>query len=161
MSPTAVEMLDQPEATICPPKKFECCGQCSTKCKPLTKVSGFSFYVMQRMPEYGELGTRTAAEPTTACGGNREARLGPRSDFSRPRQGAVEKSVNATRQGGTPQIQLLGECLPGKLNPDYLPGFFTKRTRIFYLHLASRQKRRYNKTKHSRGRARWRNWKRS
>lgn len=30
MSPTAVEMLDQPEATICPPKKFECCGQCST-----------------------------------------------------------------------------------------------------------------------------------
>ena len=25
MSPTAVEMLDQPEATICPPKKFECC----------------------------------------------------------------------------------------------------------------------------------------
>ena len=30
-----------------------------------------------------------------------------------------------------------------------------------YLHLASRQKRRYNKTKRSRGRARWRNWKRS
>ena len=56
----------------------------------------------------------------SACGGNREARLGPRSDFSRPRQGAVEKSVNATRQGGTPQIQLLGECLPGKLNPDSL-----------------------------------------
>ena len=100
--------------------RFECCGQCSTKCKPLTKVSGFSFYVMQLMLEYGELGTRTAAEPTAACGGNREARLGPRSDFSRPRQGAVEKSVNATRQGGTPQIQLLGECLPGKLNPDSL-----------------------------------------
>ena len=61
-----------------------------------------------------------AAEATAACGGNREARLGTRSDFSRPRQGAVEKSVNATRQGGTPQIQLLGECLPGKLNPDSL-----------------------------------------
>ncbi len=30
-----------------------------------------------------------------------------------------------------------------------------------YLHLASRQKRRYNKIKHSRGRARWKNWKRS
>lgn len=30
-----------------------------------------------------------------------------------------------------------------------------------YLHLASRQKRRYNKIKYSRGRARWRNWKRS
>ena len=35
-------------------------------------------------------------------------------------------------------------------------GFF-----FVYLHLASRQKRRYNKIKHSRGRARWRNWKRS
>ena len=171
---------------------FDCCGECSTKCKPLTKVSGFSFYVMQLMLEYGELGTRTAAEPTatttsaasggsseellgprpairkqgaadagcrnpSACGGNREARLGPRSDFSRPRQGAVEKSVNATRQGGTPQIQLLGGMSTGEAES----GFFTKRTRIFYLHLASRQKRRYNKIKHSRGRARWRNWKRS
>ena len=50
---------------------------------------------------------RTAAEPTAACGGNREARLGPRSDFSRPRQGAAEKSANATRQGRAPQLQLL------------------------------------------------------
>ena len=50
--------------------------------------------------------TRTAAEPTAACGGNREARLGPRSDFSRPRQGAAEKSANATRQGRAPQLQL-------------------------------------------------------
>ena len=40
MSPTAVEMLDQPEATICPPKKFECCGQCSTT-SPDRKVWGF------------------------------------------------------------------------------------------------------------------------
>lgn len=48
--------------------------------------------------------------------------------------------------------------------PQYVPPLveeLLKRTRIFYLHLASRQKRRYNKTKHSRGRARWRNWKRS
>ena len=63
----------------------------------------------------GQYRTRTAAEPTAACGGNREARLGARSDFSRPRHGAVEKSVNATRQGGTTQIQLLGECLQRKL----------------------------------------------
>ena len=112
---------------------FDCCGECSTKCKPLTKVSGFSFYVMQLMPEYGELGTRTAAEPTatttsaasggsseellgprpairkqgaadagcrnpSASGGNREARLGRRSDFSRPRQGVAEKSASATRK---------------------------------------------------------------
>ena len=39
---------------------------------------------------------RTAAEPTTACGGNREARLGQRSDFSRPSQGVAEKSASAT-----------------------------------------------------------------
>ena len=51
----------------------------------------------------------------SACGGNREARLGPRSDFSRPRQGAAEKSANATRQGRAPQLQLLQECLPRKL----------------------------------------------
>ena len=63
----------------------------------------------------GRYRTRTAAEPTTACGGNREARLGPRSDFSRPRQGAAEKSANATRQGRAPQLQLLQECLPRKL----------------------------------------------
>jgi len=41
---------------------------------------------------------RTAAEPTAACGGNREARLGQRSDFSRPRQGVAEKSASATRK---------------------------------------------------------------
>ena len=33
-----------------------------------------------------------------ACGGNREARLGQRSDFSRPRQGVAEKSSSATRK---------------------------------------------------------------
>ena len=63
----------------------------------------------------GRYRTRTAAEPTAACGGNREARLGPRSDFSRPRQGAAEKSANATRQGRAPQLQLPWECLPRKL----------------------------------------------
>ena len=39
-----------------------------------------------------------AAEATAACGGNREARLGQRSDFSRPRQGVAEKSASATRK---------------------------------------------------------------
>ena len=34
----------------------------------------------------------------SACGGNREARLGQRSDFSRPRQGVAEKSASATRK---------------------------------------------------------------
>ena len=39
---------------------------------------------------------RTAAEPTAACGGNREARLGQRSAFSKPCQGAAEKAASAT-----------------------------------------------------------------
>ena len=34
---------------------------------------------------------------TAACGRNREELLGPRSDFSKPCQGAAEKSANATR----------------------------------------------------------------
>ena len=38
-----------------------------------------------------------AAEPTAASGGNREARLGQRSAFSKPRQGVEEKAANATR----------------------------------------------------------------
>ena len=35
---------------------------------------------------------------SAAYGGNREARLGQRSDFSRPRQGVAEKSASATRK---------------------------------------------------------------
>ena len=41
---------------------------------------------------------RTAAEPTAACGGNREARLGQRSAFSKPCQGAAKKAASATRK---------------------------------------------------------------
>ena len=43
-------------------------------------------------------GTRTATTTTAACGRNREELLGPRSDFSKPCQGAAEKSANATRK---------------------------------------------------------------
>ena len=46
-------------------------------------------------------GTRTATTTTAACGRNREELLGPRSDFSRPCQGAAEKSANATRKALT------------------------------------------------------------
>ena len=35
---------------------------------------------------------------TAACGRNREELLGQRSDFSKPGQGAAEKSANATRK---------------------------------------------------------------
>ena len=52
----------------------------------------------------GRYRTRTAAEATAACGGNREPRLGQRSDFSKPCQGAAEKSANATRTGASRQI---------------------------------------------------------
>ena len=38
-----------------------------------------------------------ATTTTAACGRNREELLGLRSDFSKPRQGAAEKSANATR----------------------------------------------------------------
>ena len=41
---------------------------------------------------------RTATAPTAACGGNREARLGQRSAFSKPCQGAAEKAASATRK---------------------------------------------------------------
>ena len=41
---------------------------------------------------------RTAAEPTAACGGNREARLGQRSAFSKSCQEAAEKAASATRK---------------------------------------------------------------
>ena len=46
----------------------------------------------------------SATTTTAACGGNREPRLGPRSDFSKPCQGAAEKSANATRTGASRQI---------------------------------------------------------
>ena len=52
----------------------------------------------------GRYRARTAAEATAACGGNREPRLGQRSDFSKPCQGAAEKSANATRTGASRQI---------------------------------------------------------
>ena len=46
-----------------------------------------------------------AAEATAACGGNREPRLGQRSDFSKPCQGVVEKSANATRKALTTRFR--------------------------------------------------------
>ena len=48
--------------------------------------------------------TWTATTTTAASGWNREELLGPRSDFSKPCQGAAEKSANATRTGASRQI---------------------------------------------------------
>ena len=50
-------------------------------------------------------GTRTATTTTAACGRNREELLGPRSDFSKPCQGAAEKSANATRKAPTARFR--------------------------------------------------------
>ena len=84
---------------------FACCGECSTK----TRASDFGqglFLLRHPLTHVGagRYRTRTAAEATAACGGNREPRLGPRSDFSKPCQGAAEKSANATRTGASRQI---------------------------------------------------------
>ena len=64
---------------------------------------------------------RTAAEPTAACGGNREARLGQRSAFSKPCQGAAEKAASATlktrrmvRRGKKPLCDSDDRCLRQK-----------------------------------------------
>jgi site-specific DNA recombinase len=66
------------------------------KCSAYENTLGFLFYKKLKFHFLGWI--RTAAEPTAACGGNREARLGQRSDFSRPRQGVAEKSASATRK---------------------------------------------------------------
>ena len=66
------------------------------RCRQTIRPGGFFSWWRYR--------TRTAAEATAACGGNREPRLGPRSDFSKPCQGAAEKSANATRTGASHQI---------------------------------------------------------
>ena len=66
------------------------------KCSAYENTLGFLFYKKLKFHFLGWI--RTAAEPTAACGGNREARLGQRSDFSSPRQGVAEKSASATRK---------------------------------------------------------------
>ena len=60
------------------------------------KYAGFCFIRYLKFHSRGWI--RTAAEPTAACGGNREARLGQRSAFSKPCQGAAEKAASATRK---------------------------------------------------------------
>ena len=59
--------------------------------KPRHIVLGLFFFVRS-----GRI--RTATTTTAACGRNREELLGPHSDFSKPCQGAAEKSANATRK---------------------------------------------------------------
>ena len=55
----------------------------------------------------GRYRTRTATTTTAASGRNREELLGPRSDFSRPRQGVAEKSANATRKAVSARCRFL------------------------------------------------------
>ena len=87
------------------------------KQEPLTLVRGFfvasstnprrsrTVQVSNRAALRSRVSNQPSATTTTAaCGGNREPRLGPRSDFSKPCQGAAEKSANATRTGASRQI---------------------------------------------------------
>ena len=70
-------------------------------------------------------GTRTATTTTAACGRNREELLGPRSDFSKPCQGAAEKSANATRKALSARFrcgsQSIGMSTVGELSPAGCP----------------------------------------
>ena len=54
-------------------------------------------------------GTRTAAEATAACGGNREPEPGPRSQRRRPAQGALADAGTATCRAPPP-------CVPAGKN---------------------------------------------
>ena len=56
------------------------------------------FCFIRHLKSHSQGWIRTTAEPTAACGGNREARLGQRSAFSKPCQGAAEKAASATRK---------------------------------------------------------------
>ena len=66
--------------------------------KSSSVFSALEFFVLLVRETHKCGGIRTAAEPTAACGGNREARLGQRSAFSKPCQGAAEKAASATRK---------------------------------------------------------------
>ena len=80
-------------------------------------------------------GTRTATTTTAACGRNREELLGPRSDFSKPCQGAAEKSANATRKALSARFrcgsQSVGMSTVGELSPVACPVGLCPRANIF------------------------------
>ena len=78
----------------------------------------------------GRYRTRTAAEATAACGGNREPRLGPRSDFLKPCQGAAEKSANATRKALT--VRFCCGSHPLGMSTEELPAA-VQNSGLFYL----------------------------
>ena len=72
---------------------------------PLTHVGAGRYRTRTARAERSEGNQSHSATTTTAaCGRNREELLGPRSDFSKPCQGAAEKSANATRTGASRQI---------------------------------------------------------
>ena len=77
-----------------------CCGFHSlgmSTGEPSAAVQNSGFFYLVGYPS----GTRTATTTTAACGRNREELLGPCSDFSKPCQGAAEKSANTTRKALT------------------------------------------------------------
>ena len=78
---------------------FRCAARAIHPRPPRTPVSnGYRSFYFVCLKKGMQGWIRTAAEPTAACGGNREARLGQRSAFSKPCQGAAEKAASATRK---------------------------------------------------------------
>ena len=79
---------NQPSGLLLSPRWPTYRNVCQERCRPF----GLGIFCWWRYR------ARTAATTTAACGRNREELLGQCSDFSRPRQGAEEKSANATRK---------------------------------------------------------------
>ena len=71
----------------------------STRAHPKDQRRKYAgFYFARHLKSHSRGWIRTAAEPTAACGRNREARLGQRSAFSKPCQGSAETAASATRK---------------------------------------------------------------
>ena len=81
----------------------------------------------------------------SACGGNREARLGPRSDFSRPRQGAAEKiskrNSSGPRTSATASVGMSTKKAPPAGAPFAEPRFMQYRTGTMYVRAIRKKQR--------------------
>ena len=87
----------------------------------------------------------SATTTTAASGRNREELLGQRSDFSRPRQGAAEKSANATRccclARGSQSSGMSTKKAPPAGAPFAEPRFMQYRTGTMYVRAIRKKQR--------------------
>ena len=130
----------------------------STPRKPLTKVRGFfvASATVSRQSRTVQDSNRAAARSavsnqpsatttTAASGRNREELLGQRSDFSKPRQGAAEKSANATRccclARGSQSSGMSTKKAPPAEAPFAEPRFVQYRTGTMYVRAIRKKQR--------------------